>query len=176
MNRLNWLNWKRVLILLMLLVLLVGALYAFFFYRHIQDARTDYFEETEAFVKEETSITAVDEIFHFQEAESYYIVYGKDDKGKKWVLFNPGKNKDPEKTMRFPEADMLSEKEIEKEWQADCASCTLKNAVPAMIKEEPLWELTYMDEKNRYILEYRSMEDGSTFEKLTLQRKYNKKG
>lgn len=176
MNKLNWLNWKRVITLFLLLVLLVGAIYTFLLYRHIQDTRTDYFEETESFIKAETSIRSIDKTFHFQESESYYIVYGKDDTGKKWVLFNPGKNKDPKKLRKFPEEEMISQKEAEQKWQADCTSCTLKKSVPAMVEGEPLWELTYRDEHNRYILEYRYMKDGSIYEKLTLQRKYNKKG
>ena len=41
-----------------------------------------------------------------------------------------------------------------------------------MIDKNPLLEITYEDEHKRYVFVYYSLEDGSVFEQMKLNRKY----
>lgn len=66
----------------------------------------------------------------------------------------------------------MEKETIEKQWQSNCKQCKLIATKPAFLGDTPLWELTYYDEKNRYVFDYVSMYDGSEFEKVRLKRKF----
>ncbi|MEI3604758.1 DUF5590 domain-containing protein [Pseudogracilibacillus sp. SE30717A] len=178
MKQINyWLNWKRIFILVAVLLFLLILTFFIYTYIQIEKSKITDGEKTEQFVLNETDLTKIDEIYQFQEKEAFHILLGSDGNGKQSFVFVPlKKSLTKNDLIILPVNDLVSIEQIENEWQKNCSQCTLLHSSPAMIDEHPLWELTYTDHSNRYVIEYISLKDGTTFEQLKLLRKYSKRG
>lgn len=178
MKQINyWLNWKNIFILVSVFILLFLFSYFTYTYIKIENSKVTDGEKTEQFIFKETDLTTVDSIYQFQEEESFHIIIGSDNEGNKSIVFVPVKkslSKDDLVVLSLNE--LVSVEQIEEEWQRECDQCTLIHSNPAMINEQPLWELTYTDHSNRYVIEYISLKDGKIYEQLRLLRKYSKRG
>lgn len=175
-NHARRMNWKRIFYFSIIIFFLVLLVFMIWFYNQIKASKTGGFMEVEALVLEGTIVSSVDEVFYFQGDKAYFILYGRDAEDKKWIVFNEAGNQDPNNMLLFAGSDLFTGEEIERFWQANCANCHLKNSGPAMLNKTPLWEITYLDESNRYVMEYISLLDQKVYEKLILQLKYNMKG
>lgn len=170
----TWLSARKVIGLLIFLGLAAITVYFLVLYSNIVNSKMENKEDLSAFIKAETDIHTITKMYHFQGEEAYDIIYGQDKAEKsEYVIFNPSGNKNKDDLLTYKADDLISEKSIEKEWQSTCKGCTLKRSSPAMINDKPLWEMTYINDQNRYVMEYISLKDGSTFEKLGLKLKYN---
>lgn len=165
------LSLLRIVLLILCIVFLIILFYFIFMYYSIQQSKTKGFAETKEYVKASTDIVQIEAIERFQEIDTYHIVEGKTKDNIEQIVFVPISNPD-EKLTIIEKKDLLTRDEIEKIWRDDCSSCRLVAIKPAMINHESLWELTYYDESNRYVFDYVSMEDGSNFEKIRLQREF----
>jgi len=97
---------------------------------------------------------------------AYNIVFGEDKSHRKKIIFMPVKSK--VKAVTLEEKDIISRDHALDGWQRECASCSLVRIGPAMIRQEPLWEITYKDQASRYVYDYISMEDGELREQFRL--------
>lgn len=165
------LNWKNIIGLLLLVVILGVSLYVYLTYQHIEKSKAAGFDKVEDIVLSETDVETIEEVNRFQEEEATFIAKGKDAKGKTWFVFVPQDYEDSEDILKYETADLMSPTSIEDNWASECDQCELKKSSPAMMDDEPLWELTYLDADNRYVLAYFSFEDGSEVETLKLQNK-----
>lgn len=173
----SWLNWKRVLVLFLALLFLFLCIFLGYSYVQIKKSKIVNGDKTEEFVLKETNINKINEISQFQGEEAFHILLGTDENGKQSYIFVPiDKSLSKENTIIIPTEKLISNKQIEKQWKSECDSCTLISSTPAMINKKPLWELTYTDRSNRYVIEYISLEDGTVYEQLRLYRKYSEKG
>ncbi len=170
------LNWKRIVVFLVVIGLLLLLLYLTLLYRYIETTRTANFPENKSVMQEAAHLVTIDQMYHFQGEEGYYITYGQNDLAEEWLVFNPENNQDPEKVLAFAAKDLATQKEVEEQWLQSCHGCKLKKSGPAMMNRLPLWEITYVDENSRYVIEYISLQDRSIYEKLKLHLKYNMKG
>ena len=158
------------------LLLISLIIYFSLFYRSILQSKTEGFEETKQIVSETLNMK-VEDIYQFQEKESYHILLTTDDENKKWIVFVPLSEQLNKEDFIIIEADeVLSRETIEANWQQNCEQCELVKSNPAMIDNIPLWELTYKDRSNRYVIEYVTLKDGTKYEQLRLYRKYSEKG
>lgn len=179
---LTWFSWKKLFITCIILIVIGLFIYFYMMFRHIEHSKVEGFEETEEYILEETDMVAVDDLFTFQEEKLYHIAYTRDEQDKQWILFisaNDDEDSKEENSMQVVEIeqdDTLPPSKIESLWSKDCEQCELKGSTPAILDNEPLWELTYIDDKNRYVIEYRNLSDGEKYEQLKLNRKYNVKG
>ena len=170
----TWLSAKKIIGLLILCG--VAAIIAYFFvlYSSIENSKIDNKEKLVEFIKKETEIYTISKMYHFQDDKGYDIIYGKDKADKsEYIVFNQTGNFNKDKLMVYKSEEFVSKETIEKEWLSACKGCTLKKSSPAMINDNPLWEMAYINNQDRYIMEYTSLKDGSTFEKLGLKLKYN---
>lgn len=170
-------NWKKIISVFIFILFIISIFYLIHIYRTIQHSKITHFAESENVILNETNITSIDKVYQFQAEDSYHIAFGRDDKEKEWIVFVPMKRKVTKTDLVLLESDkVLSQEQIEATWQKQCEGCTLTGSSPAMIKKKPLWELTYNDASNRYVIEYISLQDGSIYEQIRLLRKYNTKG
>src|SRR5699024_8725799 len=183
-QNLTWFTWKRFITLLIVMLILIIAIYGFYTYKQIKASKTTGFEASTQIILEETEIAEIDEMYAFQHDVLYHIAYGKSDDNERLIAFVPKTvpKKDKEKEndekqekkekndddddkemkdiINVDGSDMLSKEDIEVNWHKDCDQCTLKSSGPAMIDDTPLWELTYFDADDRFVMEYRQLEDG----------------
>lgn len=198
-QKLSWFSWKKVIITCIVLLIIGISIYFYLLFRYINTSKVVGFDETEAYILSETEMTSVEKIYAFQDEILYHIAYTRDDQDKGWIQFIPiTKPKESEKeetktskksqddeevvednkkeTVTVEVDNTLSQAKIESIWATECSQCELKGSSPAILDDVPLWELTYIDENKRYVLEYRQLKDGQTYEQLKLNRKYNVKG
>ena len=173
----SWFKWKRLLILFFALLFLFLCIYFVYSYNQIEKSKIVNGDKTEKFVLKETNINSINEISHFQGEEAYHILLGTDKNGKQSYIFAPlDKPLTKENLVIISSDKLISQEQIEEKWESECKSCTLIGSAPAMINKKPLWEITYTDQSNRYVIEYISLEDGTVYEQLRLYRKYSEKG
>ncbi|MBP1969583.1 uncharacterized protein YpmB [Virgibacillus natechei] len=160
-------------IFLILLILLVSCfIYVIFLYLDIQESKTAGFEETERQIIQATSITEIEKIEQFNGAEAYHVIFGKNEDNEEKIIFYPLEGN--EKTLTTVEKnEIVLAETIKSGWSEQCTGCEFINIVPAMVDDEPLWELAYNDDSNRYILDYLSMYDGSRYEQYRFNRMFN---
>lgn len=165
----SYINWKRVLFIVLLFSILSLIIYVFMFYRNIIESKTVGFDEAERFVLQNTNMKLVNHIYYFQEAEGYFILHSVDDDGNGHLVFL--KDNDIFSTNELyivAETELLSADSLENELRSQCTNCKIVSSQPAMIDQVPLWELAYYDESNRYVIEYKYLKNGQTYEKITL--------
>lgn len=166
-------NWKVVFILLLLIAFIGVIIYITTFYQSLVDSKVENRSAIESFVTESNLLKTIEKIDDVQAEERFYIVKGTDSKNVEQLIFVPNKEDVKEKdVLKFKTKDLQKQEEIEASWQKECDGCTLKKSNPSMIETKPLWELAYTDASNRYIIQYISLEDGKTYEQLTLNKKY----
>lgn len=167
----NWLHWKKLLILFLIIIFVVIVIYFVYLYVFIEKSKIVDKEETEQLVLRSTNISSIEEIYQFQGEKGYHIIIGTDDNNKQSIVFIPVmESLTKDDLIIIPSNELLSKEQIEEMWKKDCLNCKLIGSTPAMINKTPLWELTYTDHSNRYIISYISLEDGSTYEQLKLYR------
>lgn len=171
-NRSTWMNLKSIIIFIVLLAILAITTFILIVFVYFDHSRIDNKDEVIEFVKKSSEIKQVTDVDYFADEETYDIIYGKDENDKKYFAINPTDNRDKEKLIILKQDDVLSKENIEQKWQSDCKECTLKKSGLAMLDDEVLWELTYLDKEENYIIEYFSLEDGSTYEEFRLNNKY----
>lgn len=166
-------NWKNVLMYFLLFLIVLVVIYFFLLYRQIGLSKETGFKEAEQFVLANADIEKINNITYFQEEEGYIILEGEDKKAQTWFIYLPDeKNPSVEKMKLVSFKDNKSQEEIESLWFNECNQCTLIRSVPALVNNKPMWEITYTDHANRYVIEYRLFTDGTTYEQLRLSTKY----
>lgn len=164
----GWLFWSLIVILI---IFISSFIYAVFLYYDVKGSKTEGFAETEKQILKATSITEVDEIKQFNGEEAYHVIFGIDKKDEKKVIFYPLKGKEKDLTT-IKQKDMISEDQIVKDWKAQCEDCKLVKAVPALVDDKVLWEISYRDGSNRYGLDYLSLYDGTRYEQYRFGRMF----
>lgn len=161
----------KVSIISVLIILLIVLTYFGVTYNALQKSKTAGFQSTKDHVLDQTDIIQIHHVETFQEMDTYHIVFGKTAEDIEQVIFVPISNPDKALTI-VDKADIIGKEVIETEWSSHCEQCKLVSIKPAMLSHTPLWELTYYDGSNRYVFDYVSMNDGSSFEKIRLQREF----
>lgn len=169
-------NWTRIIAIAIIILIIILIVYFGLFYRSILQSKTEDYERTKSVVRESLNMN-INEIYSFQEKEGYHILFTTDNKNKDWIVFVPlSEELKKENFIVIENNEVLSKEEIESLWQNNCKNCELIKSKPAMIDNIPLWELTYKDQSSRYVIEYITLKDGTTYEQLRLIRKYSEKG
>lgn len=171
-SRSNWVNLKNFILLLISLAILVVIIFVLIVYVYFDHSKVDDEDAVIGFIKDASDIENITRLDYFTDEETYDIVYGTDANDQSYIAMNPSGNEDEEKLTVIKQDDVISKDRIEEDWQSNCDGCTLKKSGPAIIDEEALWELTYLDQEEKYIMEYISLEDGSTYEKFRLNKKH----
>lgn len=165
-------NWLRVLLFVLLFCIIAIIVYASILYRTIEKNRTIGFETAEQFVLKNSDISELSEATYFQAEEGYFtfVAIGAEEEAL-YVYLRDDETLKKDNLYIFPASKFMPVKEMESSLLTDCSNCNLINSTLAMIDEVPLWELTYTDDENRYVIEYKYLENGKTFEELRLTRK-----
>ncbi|WP_176555813.1 DUF5590 domain-containing protein [Virgibacillus ndiopensis] len=161
----KWLKWT---FLVLCLVLISCFIYSGFLYHDIQLSKTDGFSQTKKKVLDETELSSIASISRFQGLTEYHVVRGSTKEEEDKLVFVPIEN-ESEKLTIINTKEIISKQNIKEQWQAQCNKCELIEIMPAMVKEKPLWEITYKDNSGRYIFDYLSIYDGERYEQFRLK-------
>jgi len=161
----KWLKWT--LISLCFFIVIVIS-YTVYIYIHIQNEQKDSFSQTKQRVLADTNIAYIEDVQQFQSEKAYHIVFGKTKNNDEKFLFVPLHD---DEMVVINNEDIIAEEQIYEKWRARCQHCDLIQISPAMIDNEPLWEITYNDD-DMYTFHYVSMIDGTMYERLQLTQMF----
>ncbi|WP_093210394.1 DUF5590 domain-containing protein [Sediminibacillus albus] len=163
----NWLKWG--LIVLLLLVVSLFA-YSIYLYNNILESKQSGFEASVELALDQTDLAEAENVTRYSGKMLYHVVAGKTENGEKAFAYVP---KNPEKQVKihfFLAEDIVSEQQIVNDWRNSCADCELLESKMAIENEKPLLEVKYIDEKDRYVLQYFSLIDGSSGDHFRFNR------
>lgn len=165
----SWFRWTLIIIA----ILIIGCfIYGIFLYKDIQQSKTESYPKAVDEVLQETDVETISDVTHFYGEETYYVVYGVTADQEEKIVFVPEKGEDNAVTI-LDIADIMASEEVTSLWQSECNNCELIKIVPAMIDSETLWEITYRDESDRYVIDYVSIYDGASFEQYRFRQMFN---
>lgn len=164
----KWFKWGSVVFATIVTLLLI---YGCILYKSIQNDKTKGFDESRKIIFSETDITDADEMFAFYGEEAFHILFGKTNTNEEKIAFFP-LDHDGGITV-IDQTKIISKEAIEQTWKKRCSNCHLINIAPAMIDDQPLWEMTYKDDRAKYVIDYLSMDDGSRYERYSFKQRFN---
>lgn len=138
-------------------VILVIVLSSLTIYKQIQYNKTEGFSEAIERAKDETSLVEVVETSTYTRNETYVVVNGIDDDNEEMYVFVP---EDSEDVSVIDANDGITEEDaiqIVKEQQQ--VSKILSTQI-GIENNQPLWEITYLDENNSLVYYYLDFKTG----------------
>jgi len=156
-------------------IFVVSIIYTLFLYYDVRHDKFTGLNHAEERVASETKMTTIDTISRFHGEDAYYVMFGETKEGDKQIAFVPLLNKEKKITM-IDQNEIISKESVEKQWYNECNDCDLIKITPGIIDDDPVWELTYVNEKEHYVIEYVSIYDGSTAEHVKVKQMFNQKG
>jgi len=145
-------------------LLIIG--YLTYLYLDIQAEKTIDFSNTKERVLAETNITNIETIERYHEKEYYHIVYGFADDHTEYIVFVPQSGEYDMTVVQVD--DIINEEAIMAQWEKTCQACTFIRLTPALLEDEVLWEITYVNDTDKYIFEYYTINDGQLYEQIKL--------
>lgn len=164
----RWVKWGAIILAI---VIVTCIIYSIFLYRSIVSSKTEGFSETKEHVLQTTDITEVTNITRFHGDKYYQVVSGKTSEGVEEIAFVPMEKKN--EPIVIQQKEILSEASILHQWKNECNNCTLIKIMPAYVDNKPLWEITYNDRSNRYVIDYLNMKDGSRYEQFRFKKMFD---
>lgn len=167
----KWALLKKWGLLILSAFSLLSFGYLIYLYVDIQKNKTKDFAQTKTRVLAETSIEYIDKIERYHDEHYYHIVYGSDTHGKDYIAFVP-QNSEQTDIRTVSKEEMLTESMIKSKWEKTCQACQFIHLTPAIIEDEILWELTYTTQKEQYVFNYYTIDDGELYEQIKLFQRF----
>lgn len=117
--------------------------------------------------KEKIALTQIDRTYTYYGNESYIVFVGRTKQGKRCVVWVPEKKG---KVVIKRVGSGITEAEAIAKLKADRHPKKIISAKLGMEKGVPLWELTYIDQYNRYSFYYLSFTDGTFLKRYSFQQ------
>lgn len=165
--RSRFLKWSILIgSLFMLLLLLIVA----YFYYSVMQEKTKGYEAAEKRAREESAIQRIDSIERYHGDEAYFVLSGSDEADNRLFVYVPFDAEQDVKTIDQPTS--FTKEVIEDNWRKQCADCQLTAIIPGILEDTAIWEIKYKINKDTFVYEYITMEDGSLFEQIQFTRHY----
>ncbi|HLQ97713.1 MAG TPA: DUF5590 domain-containing protein [Candidatus Dormibacteraeota bacterium] len=164
----SWIKWAIIIALLAMLALLT---YVMILYTNIQQDKQAGFSETEKIVLRDTDLVEVTDMMRYHGEFAYHIVFGVTEDNQEKIVFVPITKEDQD-LVSVDQTEIISKQTLEKQLQNECDTCKIISIIPGIEDDELLWELTYVDDSNRYVLEYVSIYDATQYEQFRFKRLY----
>ncbi len=153
----NWVKWA---VVLFILVFCIALGYSIYLYNSIQQDKEAGFQASAERAVAETDLEQAEDVSRYHGKVLYHVVTGTTADGSEAIAYVPAEQQDGEIVL-FHSEDLVSEQSILQAWNNDCSSCELLETNLAIEKGQPLLELKYIDDRDRYVLHYYSLTDGS---------------
>ncbi|TFJ93835.1 DUF5590 domain-containing protein [Lentibacillus salicampi] len=168
----GWLKWVLGIAGFLMVAIFIFGIYL---YQAIQENRTASFDQVEEQVLQETALNNISKIRRFHGENAYYTVYGESNQNEAMIVFYPFDGNQTN-IISVHQSEIIAGDEVRAYWYDQCDGCTLFNMKPAVILndgKQPVWEMTYEDNTNHYVMEYLSFQDGSRVELIRFNQLYD---
>lgn len=164
----KWVKWG---IGVVCLVLVSCFIYSVYLYYEVQQNKTARYENIKENVLQSTDISTIEKIEQYHGEKAYFILYGVTDDNKQKLIFYPSERKKEDLTI-IEKSEIIPEETIKKGWNSQCKNCELIEIAPAIVDDKPVWEITFIDSSNRYVIDYLSIYDAKRIEQIRLKQMY----
>lgn len=138
-------------------VILVVVLFSLTVYKQVQNNKTEGFSEAIEKALEATSLVEVNETSTYSRNESFVVIDGLDEDGNEIYVFVP--DEDGEMIEIDAEDGITAEDAIQIVENDQKVSKILSTQI-GIEDEKPLWEITYLDDKERLVYYYLDFKTG----------------
>lgn len=152
-----------------LIILFISFIFTIVFYSQIEKRKTTGFSETKSQVLDKTEVTTINKIERFHGEDAYHIVYGQTSDGHQVFVFVPISNESKD-MLTVDQSEIIAKEKVKSIWAEQCDDCKIKKITPGIVEDDFVWELTYIDGKNRYVFDYVSLYDGDPYELLRFKQ------
>ncbi|MFD1065220.1 hypothetical protein [Oceanobacillus locisalsi] len=159
----RWVLWTLIAVLLLLLA---GIGYSIYLYQVINDNRTAGFDETKEEIETQTSYHNVHSIQGYYGENNYHVFYASNEDNEERLIFLPLEGEERELIVINTE-DIMREEAMVDAWSSNCDTCQFADISPAYEDGEALWEITYYDQDNHFVMDYYSINGESLEERYT---------
>lgn len=153
-----------------LLLLFLGIGFFSYFYFYVQDQKEKDYVFARQQALEETPIKQIKDIERFHGKFYYVTVDGVDQDDKALFAFVP-MEENYENIPFVYKNEGVSQEEVLDYWNRECRDCSLKDIQIGFTGDIPVWELTYEDVQERYVLDYFRFDNGERYEQYRLKPK-----
>lgn len=161
----KWVKWG---IVGLILVLIICFIYLFFLYHDIQQSRTANYQDSKEEVLNKTKVKKIEKVTQYNGEKQFHVIFGSTKSGKNKIVYVPLNDKEKKLTI-INSSEVTTKQTIKNQWKQQCQNCELIDITPALENNKPLWEVTYIDESDRYIFDYISMYDGTRLQQYRLK-------
>ncbi|WP_209122630.1 DUF5590 domain-containing protein [Alkalihalobacillus sp. BA299] len=157
---------KWVITIVCLLILIGGGLFAYF-YQTIRSSINEQEQLAVQRVLSDTDITTVEEVSIYHGTKPYTVILGqsKENRVVAWV------GNEEERIIVKNAKDGLRKEEVKQFALAELAPKKLIAIRLGMENHLPIYEITYLDENDRYTFYYITFEDGTFVKRYSLKAK-----
>lgn len=156
----RWLKW---FVWICCIIIVICVIYSIFLYKSIQSNKMKGFEDSKQIVLNETNVVEIDDIILSHSEQAYHVIIGQTKDKERKIVFVP-QDETNEKLTIVNQQEIVSAQSVQQEWRKQCGECEFLKLIPAIVENEPMWELTYIDNNGRYIIDYLSIYDGTIYE------------
>ncbi|UOR12488.1 cell wall elongation regulator TseB-like domain-containing protein [Halobacillus amylolyticus] len=137
-------------------------------YVQIEDKQTEGFTEAKNLAVSETKMTEVTDVLSYNGEIPIHIVRGLNGNDEELVTFINLEKKEVLTTIKA--SSMIPSSGLKTGLQTDCSACSFIDVQLAYEENSPAWELTYIDENQRYVLEYVKVTNGDPIQRFAFRQ------
>ncbi|MEN1935373.1 DUF5590 domain-containing protein [Paenibacillus sp. 102] len=150
-----------------IIVIVAIGLYGVHIYNATMDKKIPKESKVVEIAKEKAKLTKIKTVEYYNGKSSYAVVQGVDEKGEKIVVWVPEKK-----------GNVLVKKQSEGISEKDALQIVAKEQKPKQFLKAklgvennvPLWEVTYIDDENRYTYYYLAFQDGEFLKRYSIEK------
>ncbi len=130
---------------------MIGLGVYLYIYHAADETRREAYAQAEKIGTKEAGLTKFDKFYMFNGSESWHVITGTDQSGEEigvWISQKDGT------VHTYPLSKGISSNQAIAEVSKTKTIKTIQHAMLGMEKEKPLWEITYLNEKDQLCYSY----------------------
>lgn len=158
-------KWKWIFTVCLIFIIIIG-IFSYFYIAIRQPMTLDNIRAIE-YVMKETVIEEVNDITFYNGSNHYQVITGTDAKGEQWVVWY---NEENDEVIKRKMNEGLSEKEVLQIVNQRLKVKKIENIRLGIENNLPVYEVTYIDDEDRYAYYYLTFNDGTFVKRYSLKR------
>lgn len=156
--------------ILVALLIFVAIWQLFALYDNVTNKWEQMVEEALHLAQKTASLETVANANFYHGTSAYYVIAGIDKTGEDIIVFVP-EDLNREQIIVKKAKEGISEQEVKEQIIANRAPLSIKSIRLGVENNKPLWEVTYIDEQQRYTYYYLDFENGEFLKRYSLNMK-----
>ncbi|WP_160913516.1 cell wall elongation regulator TseB-like domain-containing protein [Halobacillus litoralis] len=154
----SWLKWTLAITGTLFIIAIILFLWLYIDVNHDRKQGHPLAEEI---ARDKGSLARIDHVSTYHGEKEFHIVQGINKSKEASIIFMDIKEK--KILEEVSKEETLPLEEMRSRWENTCSNCTFKDIQYGFEEEEPVFQLTYIDEQNRYVLDYFTLQ-GEAFD------------